>query len=30
MSLAALRLDSLGALVAYPQEKVKAGDRFKP
>jgi nitrite reductase/ring-hydroxylating ferredoxin subunit len=30
LSLAALRLDSQGALVAYPKEKALPGDRFKP
>ncbi len=30
LSLAALRLDSRGALIAYPQEKAPAGGRFNP
>ncbi len=30
LSLAALRLDTRGALVAYPQEKAPAGGRFNP
>ncbi len=30
LSLAALRLDSQGALIAHPQEPVPPGDRFKP
>ncbi len=30
LPLAVLRLDTQGALVAYPQEKARAGDRFNP
>ncbi len=30
LSLAALRLDSQGCLIAHPKERVRAGDRFKP
>ena len=30
LSLAVLRLDAQGALVAHPQEPARAGDRFKP
>ncbi len=30
LSLAVLRLDAQGALIAYPKEPTRAGDRFKP